>query len=120
MEEVMSIMSKLALGILGLSVVATLGVTGVSAEEVTRPVIVADLKAPQGVKPGDCKRSYATAMGQNPATAQAIWVATVNAQFGANWAHWVGAKNKAIVPQASGSGTQYQARAIPCFYHAVP
>jgi hypothetical protein len=119
MEEVMSIMSKLALGILGLSVVTTLGVTGVLAKD-ARPVTVADLKAPQAVKPGDCKRSYATAVGQNPATAQAIWVATVNAQYGSNWAHWVGAKNKAIVPQASGSGTQYQARAIPCFYHAVP
>jgi hypothetical protein len=116
MEEVMSIISKLTLGIVGLSMIAAVGITGVSAEEAARPATVADLKAPQGVKPGDCKRSYASAVGQNPATAQAIWVATVNAQYGANWAHWVGAKNKAIVPQ----GTQYLARAMPCFYNAVP
>lgn len=112
----MSILSKMALGLLGLSIVTVTGLAGASAEEAARPMVVADLKAPQGVKPGDCKRSYATAVGQNPATAQAIWVATVNAQFGSNWAHWVGAKNKAIIPQ----GTQFQARAMPCFYNAVP
>ena len=111
----MSPLSKIALGLLGLSIVTFTGLTGASAEEATRPMVVADLKA-AGVKPGDCKRSYATAVAPNPATAQALWVATVNAQFGSNWAHWVGAKNKAIVPQ----GSQFQARAIPCFYNAVP
>jgi hypothetical protein len=105
----------MALGLLGLSTVMVTGLAGASAEQTTRPMIVADLKA-TGVKPGDCKRSYAAAVGQNPATAQALWVATVNAQFGSNWAHWVGAKNKAIVPQ----GNQFMARAIPCFYNAVP
>jgi hypothetical protein len=105
----------MAVGLLGLSIVTYTGLTGASAEETTKPMVVADLKA-AGVKPGDCKRSYATAVAPNAATAQALWVATVNAQFGSNWAHWVGAKNKAIVPQ----GNQFQARAIPCFYNAVP
>ena len=112
----MSILSKMALGLLGLSIITVTGLAEASAEEAARPMVVADLKAPQGVRPGDCKRNYATAVGQNPATAQALWVATVNAQFGSNWAHWVGAKNKAIIPQ----GTQFQARAMPCFYNAVP
>jgi hypothetical protein len=69
-----------------------------------------------GPQPGDCKGALSVAVGANPAVAQAMWVQTVSAQYGKNWAHWVGARNKAIVPLGAQS---YQARAIPCFYYPV-
>lgn len=115
----MSRLSMFALGAVSLSLFAAAGLTSAAADTVSQPVTVAQLKT-KGAQPGDCKRSYASAMGQSAAMAQTLWVANVNAKFGANWAHWVGAKNKAIIPHASGSGTQYEARAIPCFYHPVP
>ncbi|MFN3548594.1 MAG: hypothetical protein ACK4U0_13985, partial [Mesorhizobium sp.] len=93
---------------------------GVAARARPPPMPVAGLKAAQGVQPGDCKRTYSVAMGQNPAMAQAIWVGNVSAQYGAKWAHWVGAKNKAIVQHGSGAGAQFEARAMPCFYQPVP
>jgi hypothetical protein len=72
-----AIISKLALSLLRLSKVEAVVVAGVSAEEAPLITTVADLKAPQGAKPRDCKCSYATAAGPGPA--QAISVATVNA-----------------------------------------
>jgi hypothetical protein len=75
----------------------------------------AQMKA-AGPQPGDCKNAASVAVGGNPAVAQAMWVQMVSAQYGKNWAHWVGAKNKAIVPLGAQS---YQARAIPCFYYPV-
>jgi hypothetical protein len=75
----------------------------------------AQMKA-AGPQPGDCKNSVSVAVGANPATAQAVWVQTVSAQYGKNWANWVGARNKAILPLG---GQSYQARAIPCFYYPV-
>ena len=116
----MSIISKITLGLASLGVLATVGLSGVAAAERNRAMPVAGIKAPQGVQPGDCKRNYSVAMGQNPAMAQAIWVSTVNAQYGSKWAHWVGAKNKAIVQHGNGAGAQFEARAMPCFYQPVP
>jgi len=116
----MSIIPKIILGLASLGVLATVGITGVAANEPSRAKPVAGFKAPQGVQPGDCKGTFSVGMGQNPATAQAIWVGTVNAQYGAKWAHWVGAKNKMIVQHGSGAAKQFEARAMPCFYHPVP
>ncbi len=114
----MSLVSKLAVGLMGLSVLAA--TTGFSAAETARVVPVAQFKAPQGVQPGDCKRTYSSAIGLNPAMAQTQWVAAVASQYGSNWAHWVGAKNKAVLQHGSGPGAQYEARAMPCFYHKEP
>ena len=75
----------------------------------------AQMKA-AGPQPGDCKGTLSVAVGANPAVAQAMWVQTVAAQYGKNWAHWVGARDKAIVPLGAQS---YQARATPCFYYPV-
>jgi hypothetical protein len=69
-----------------------------------------------GPQPGDCKSTLSAAVGANPALAKAMWVQAVAAQYGDNWAHWVGAKNKVVVPLGAQS---YQARAIPCFYYPV-
>lgn len=54
------------------------------------------------------------------ATAQALRVNAVKAQYGSKWSHWVGAKNKAIIFVGGAAATQYQARAMPCFYQPVP
>lgn len=80
----------------------------------------AQMKAATGPQDGDCKATYSMAVSNNPATAQALWVNTVKAQYGSKWAQWVGAKNKAIVFVGSGAAPQYQARAMPCFYQPVP
>jgi hypothetical protein len=101
----MSSKSKIAPALAGL---AALVIGGVVAQ-------AAQMKA-GGPQPGDCKGTLSTAVGANPAVAQAMWVQMVASQYGKNWAHWAGAKNKAIVPLGPQS---YQARATPCFYYPV-
>lgn len=66
---------------------------------------------------GTCKANIEVAVAFSPAHAQAAWVASVSSKFGTKWAHWVGAKNKVIVPM--NGGTHYQAVAKPCFYQPV-
>ena len=99
--------------------IAVAAAAGATAER-TGVMPVSQLKAERGVQPGDCKATYSMVMGQNPAMAQQIWTATVAAQYGSKWAHWVGAKNKVIIPHGSGAGQQFEARAMPCFYQPVP
>jgi hypothetical protein len=79
----------------------------------------AQMKA-AGPQPGDCKRAYEAVYGPSAPVAQAMWTQMVAAKYGTKWAQWVGAKNKAVTPVASGAGTQFQARAKPCFYQPVP
>ena len=67
-------------------------------------------------QPGTCKTVNEVAMAQSPAAAQQMWTAIVAGKFGPKWAHWVGAKNKAVVPVSNG---YYQAYAKPCFYQPV-
>jgi hypothetical protein len=116
----MSVISNFTLGLASLGIIAALGLTSVAAAERSQVLPAAGLKATSGVQPGDCKRTYSVGIGQNPAMAQAMWVGTVNAQYGSKWAHWVGAKNKAIVQNGSGASVQFEARAMPCFYQPVP
>lgn len=71
-----------------------------------------------GVQP-DCKASFETIVGPSAATAQAMWVQMVSAKYGTKWAHWVGAKNKTLIPLAGGANPPFQARAKPCFYQPV-
>ncbi len=108
----MSKMSKAVLGFAGLGLAAALAF-GATAQ-------AASMKAATGPQDGDCKATYSMAAGQNPAVAQALWVNAVKAQYGSKWSHWVGAKNKAIIFVGGGAATQYQARAMPCFYQPVP
>jgi hypothetical protein len=69
---------------------------------------------------GDCKWRFQTTMGVNEPTAKAAWEAMVAGKFGTKWAHWVGAKNKVIIPiPLAGGGFVYQAKAKPCFYNPV-
>lgn len=81
--------------------------------ETVHPVQLRMNTAPQ---PGDCRAAFVSAIGPNPATAIAIWQATVNQSLGSNWAIWVGAQNKQVVPQAA---TQFVATAQPCFHYPV-
>lgn len=108
----MSRTSHAVLGLAGLGIAAALAF-GANAQ-------AASMKAATGPQDGDCKATYSMAAGQNPATAQALWVNAVKAQYGSKWSHWVGAKNKAIIFVGGGAATQYQARAMPCFYQPVP
>lgn len=108
----MSNTSKAVLGLAGIGLAAALAF-GATAQ-------AASMKAAAGPQEGDCKATYSVAVGQNPAVAQALWVNAVKAQYGSKWSHWVGAKNKAIIAVGSGAATQYQARAMPCFYQPVP
>lgn len=80
----------------------------------------AQIKAATGPQDGDCKRSYEAIVGPSAAAAQAMWVQMVSAKHGTKWAHWVGAKNKALMPVSAGPNPQFQARAQPCFYQPVP
>jgi hypothetical protein len=112
--------SRIAVGIVGALIAGTFVVSGALAQVRANTAQPAQFKAVAGPQPGDCKAAYAVGMGQNPAMAQAIWTQAVVAQYGANWAHWVGAKNKVVVPVAGGSPQQFMARAQPCFYHPVP
>lgn len=66
---------------------------------------------------GTCKTNFEVAVANSPAIAQQMWIATVSGKFGTKWAHWVGAKNKYVVPM--NGGAYYQAVAKPCFYQPV-
>lgn len=116
----MSTITSLALATAGAAAILTVAITHLGAVERGTVSPVAQLKISEGPQPGDCKRSFSAAIGQNPAMAQAIWTSTVASQYGNNWAHWVGAKNKTIVAVGGGASPQYQARAMPCFHHPVP
>jgi hypothetical protein len=120
MEEHMSVISKITLGVASLGILTAIGFSGPVAAERGHAMPVSGLKAAQGVQPGDCKRTYSVGMGQNPAMAQTVGVGTVNAQYGPKWAHWVGAKNKVVVQHGNGASAQFEARAMPCFYQPVP
>ena len=76
----------------------------------------ANMKAATGPQAGDCKRAFEAINGQSPQIAQAMWVQMVASKYGNKWAHWVGAKDKAVTP----NGNQFMARAKPCFYQPVP
>jgi len=67
--------------------------------------------------PGTCKAIAEIAAGPSAAVAQQIWTANVAGKFGSKWAHWVGAKNKAVV--AMNGGAYYHAVGKPCFYQPV-
>jgi hypothetical protein len=73
------------------------------------------LAGPFNPQNGDCKFVAQNAVGPTQETAQAAWVNLVAGKFGTKWAHWVGAKNKAIVPMNG----YYTAIAKPCFYQPV-
>jgi hypothetical protein len=75
------------------------------------------LQAATGPQPGDCKAHYETVIAPSAGAAQVMWGQVVAAKLGTKWAHWVGAKNKLIVPVGA---TQFQALAQPCFYQPVP
>jgi len=64
-----------------------------------------------------CKPLTQVGVGQSPLHAQQVWTTTVAGKFGPKWAHWVGAKNKVIVP--INGGNLYHAAAKPCFYQPV-
>ena len=70
-------------------------------------------------QPGTCKRAFETINGPSVPAAQAMWTQMVAAKYGTKWANWVGASNKTVVPIAGNSGTQFLARARPCFYQPV-
>ena len=67
--------------------------------------------------PGTCKTALEVGIANSPLGAQQMWVQAVVGKFGTKWAHWVGAKNKTIIPV--NNGTLYQAVAKPCFYQPV-
>ena len=75
----------------------------------------AQMKA-AGPQPGDCKRAFEAINGPSAQAAQAMWVQLVSSKYGTKWAQWVGAKDKAVIP----NGSQFMARAKPCFYQPVP
>lgn len=75
----------------------------------------AQMKA-NGPQPGDCKRAFEAINGPSIPAAQAMWVQLVVSKFGSKWAQWAGAQSKSITPV----GSQFQARAKPCFYQPVP
>lgn len=106
-----------AIAMLGAVAAVTIGSAQAQRNTVTP---VSQMKMASGPQPGDCKGNYEMVFAANPAMAQQIWQASVASKFGNKWAHWVGAKNKSIVPQATSSGTQFRAMAKPCFYHPVP
>lgn len=76
----------------------------------------AQMKA-TGPQPGDCKRAFEAINGPSALAAQALWVQMVSAKYGTKWAQWVGAQSKSVTPIG---GSQFQARAKPCFYNPVP
>lgn len=69
-----------------------------------------------GPQDGDCKRAFEAINGPSAQVAQAMWVQLVSSKYGTKWSHWVGAKDKSILP----AGNQFQARGKPCFYQPVP
>lgn len=73
------------------------------------------LAGPFNPQNGDCKFATQSAVAATPDTAQMAWVGLVAGKFGPKWAHWVGAKNKAIIPMNG----YYTAMAKPCFYQPV-
>jgi hypothetical protein len=71
-------------------------------------------KAPTGPQAGDCKRIAENAIGQNPAMAQQVWVASVAGKFGSSWAQWPAAQASGVVFVGQG---QYLATGKPCYIH---
>jgi hypothetical protein len=65
---------------------------------------------------GDCKQiTQVSAVANSPDAARQVWIAMITNKFGPKWAHWVGAKDKAVVPANGG----FFATAKPCFYQPV-
>jgi hypothetical protein len=117
----MSRLKSILVTLAGTGMAAVLIASGATADVARSPVQMAQvggIAAPQP-EAGDCKSAFVVGIGNNPAVAQAAWVASVATQHGKNWAHWVGAKNKTLT-QLAGAAPQFMARAQPCFYHPVP
>jgi hypothetical protein len=94
----------------------SIGAAIVMSALVAGAATAAQMKA-VGPQPGDCKRAYEAVNGPSLPVAQAMWVQLVASKYGNKWAQWAGAKNKSITPLG---GSQFQARAMPCFYQPVP
>ena len=95
-----------------------LGIAIALSTAVAGTATAAQMKA-AGPAPGDCKRAYESIVAPSAPQAQAMWVQHVSGKFGNKWAHWVGAKDQAVIPMSTNSGTQFLARAKPCYYEPV-
>lgn len=61
-----------------------------------------------------CKPAVSVAFGRNMGEAGSMWVATVNSQYGAEWAHWIVAREKKVFATRMDGTQVYHIDARPC------
>jgi hypothetical protein len=105
---------------MNLKLIITTAVGAAIALPLALSVVTAEAANTPSYQDGDCKQLYQSTTAASENAAKAAWEAKVAGKFGTKWAHWVGAKQKTIVPvPGNGGGTVYRAKAKPCFYPPV-